>query len=65
MWLADSFEGLPLSDTAKHRPGLRGKVDRLLVPEIFTGALAVPETEVRANFQRYGLLDDQVRFLPG
>ena len=22
-------------------------------------------TEVRANFQRYGLLDDQVRFLPG
>ena len=35
------------------------------MPEIYTGILAVPETEVRANFQRYGLLDDQVRFLPG
>ena len=27
--------------------------------------LAVSEAEVRANFERYGLLDDQVRFLPG
>ena len=27
--------------------------------------LAVSEAEVRANFQRYGLLDDQIRFLPG
>ena len=26
---------------------------------------AVPEIEVRANFERYGLLDDQVRFLSG
>jgi O-methyltransferase len=25
----------------------------------------VSETEVRANFERYGLLDDRVRFLPG
>jgi O-methyltransferase len=25
----------------------------------------VPESQVRANFERYGLLDDQVRFLPG
>src|ERR1700731_2962071 len=30
---------------------------------LFAAMLAVPETEVRANFQRYGLLDDQVRFL--
>ncbi len=27
--------------------------------------LAVSEAQVRANFERYGLLDDQVRFLPG
>jgi len=27
--------------------------------------LAVPLEEVKANFARYGLLDDQVRFLPG
>jgi O-methyltransferase len=31
----------------------------------FAPVLAVPESEVRANFERYGLLDDQVRFLPG
>jgi O-methyltransferase len=65
VWLADSFEGLPIPDTSKYNPGLRGKLDKLLVPEIYAGVLAVPETEVRANFERYGLLDDQVRFLPG
>ena len=27
--------------------------------------LAVTQEEVRANFERYGLLDEQVRFLPG
>ncbi len=27
--------------------------------------IAVPLEQVRANFERYGLLDDQVRFLPG
>jgi O-methyltransferase len=33
--------------------------------DLFASILAVSEAEVRANFQRYGLLDDQVRFLPG
>ncbi len=57
VWAADSFQGLP-----KARPDL---------PEAgathFTGMkdLAVSEAQVRANFARYGLLDDQVRFLPG
>ena len=27
--------------------------------------LAVPQSEVKANFDRYGLLDEQVRFLKG
>lgn len=27
--------------------------------------LGVPQEHVQANFERYGLLDDQVRFLPG
>jgi O-methyltransferase len=27
--------------------------------------LAVPLERVKANFRRYGLLDEQVRFLPG
>ena len=65
VWLADSFEGVPLPDPAGESPGLLAKINKLLVPEIYAGILAVPETEVRANFERYGLLDDQVRFLPG
>jgi O-methyltransferase len=65
VWLADSFEGVPLPDPANEGPGLLAKINKLLVPEIYAGILAVPETEVRANFERYGLLDDQVRFLPG
>lgn len=65
VWLADSFEGVPLPDHANKSPGLLAKINKLLVPEIYAGILAVPEMEVRANFERYGLLDDQVRFLPG
>ncbi len=65
VWLADSFEGVPLPDAANEPNGLLAKVNKLLMPEIYAGILAVPETEVRANFQRYGLLDDRVRFLPG
>jgi len=59
VWLADSFEGLPRPDAAKY------KADKGIRPELAAGILGVPEAEVRANFQRYGLLDDQVRFLPG
>ena len=59
VWLADSFAGLPPPNTAEY------KADKLFMPDLYGGVLAVPETEVRANFERYGLLDDQVRFLPG
>lgn len=59
VWLADSFEGVPRPDTAKCKADKGIRLDRQ------AGILAVPESEVRANFQRYGLLDDQVRFLPG
>jgi O-methyltransferase len=58
VWLADSFEGVPAPDAAKYKAD---KGDRLYR----YAALAVPEEEVRSNFKRYGLLDDQVRFLPG
>jgi O-methyltransferase len=63
VWLADSFEGVPPPDAANY------KADKL--PWYALGlhhaapVLAVSEAEVRANFERYGLLDDQVRFLPG
>jgi hypothetical protein len=58
VWVADSFEGLPKPD-AEHYPQ----------DESFDFSpyqeLAVSLEEVKANFRRYNLLDDQVRFLPG
>jgi O-methyltransferase len=59
VWVADSFAGVPRSDPANYKADKGLRLDR------FKGILAVPESEVRSNFQRYGLLDDQVRFLPG
>ncbi|MDQ6675549.1 MAG: TylF/MycF family methyltransferase [Chloroflexota bacterium] len=58
VWAADSFRGLP-EPKADAYPADEG--DRL-----FTySELAVSLGEVQANFARYGLLDDQVRFLEG
>lgn len=58
VWAADSFQGLPRPDADRY-PADRD--DHLWdVP-----GLAVSLGEVKANFARYGLLDDQVRFLPG
>jgi O-methyltransferase len=59
VWLADSFEGLPRPDAAKYKADKGMRLDR------FAGVLGVSEAEVRANFERYGLLDDRVRFLSG
>src|SRR5438874_4061735 len=58
VWVADSFEGLPPPDTCKY-PNDAG--DSLHEAR----ELAVSLEEVEANFERYGLLDDQVRFLKG
>jgi len=58
VWLADSFEGLPAPNPAKYPHDAH---DRLhTIPY-----LAVSLERVRANFESYGLLDDQVRFLKG
>ncbi len=63
VWLCDSFEGVPPPDTENYEE------DK--VPWYAMGlhraapVLAVTQAEVKANFERYGLLDDQVRFLPG
>jgi len=57
VWAADSFAGLPPPD-AKY-PQDRGS-DFHEYDE-----LAVPLEQVQENFRRYGLLDDQVRFLKG
>jgi len=59
VWLADSFQGVPRSDPANY------KADKGIRAEFAAGILGVSEADVRANFERYGLLDEQVRFLPG
>ncbi len=59
VWLADSFEGVPPPDAANYKAD---KGDRL---HLAAPILAVSEKDVRANFARYGLLDDKVRILPG
>lgn len=58
VWAADSFAGLPPPDPVRfpHDAGL----NLYQFPQ-----LAVPLERVRENFARYGLLDDQVRFLKG
>jgi O-methyltransferase len=62
VWLADSFAGLPRPDTVNFKAD---KELRLRFVDRFAPVLAVSEAQVRANFERYGLLDDQARFLPG
>ncbi len=59
VWLCDSFEGVPPPDTAHYEADKGIRLHRA------AGVLAVPEAQVRANFERYGLLDDQVRFIAG
>lgn len=58
VWVADSFRGVPKPDP-EHYPADAGDT-------LFTDpALAVSLQEVKANFQKYDLLNDQVRFLEG
>jgi O-methyltransferase len=57
VWVADSFEGLPPPDPAY--PIDAGDLHHT------RSRLAVSLQDVRANFDRYGLLDDRVRFLKG
>lgn len=57
VWVADSFRGLPA-------PSSRYPADSAANWHT-ADELAVPIDEVQANFARYGLLDDQVRFVEG
>ena len=58
VWAADSFAGLPPPDEATY-PADAG--DKFHTYE----ELAVPLDQVKRNFERYGLLDEQVVFLKG
>jgi O-methyltransferase len=55
IYVADSFKGLPPPKIEQDAGDLH-----YTFPE-----LAVSEAQVRANFERYGLLDDQVVFVSG
>ncbi|HEY5600975.1 MAG TPA: TylF/MycF family methyltransferase [Patescibacteria group bacterium] len=58
VWLADSFEGLPKPDVDKY------PLDKE-IPFHSIEYLKVSLEEVKTNFKRYGLLDQQVNFLKG
>ena len=57
VWMADSFEGLPV-------PSPKYPADEGGVFHKYS-ELAVPVEEVKGNFSKYDLLDDQVIFLKG
>ncbi len=58
VWLADSFKGLPAPDVKKYPADKTSRLHEF--PQ-----LAVSLEEVQRNFQKYDLLDSQVRFLRG
>lgn len=58
VWLADSFQGLPTPNAAAY-PADEGD------SHWRRSQLAVGVDQVKSNFAKYGLLDDQVKFLVG
>jgi O-methyltransferase len=58
VWLADSFRGLPEPDEARYPADAGSTLWK-------NPRLRVSLDSVRANFSRYGLLDDRVRFVEG
>jgi hypothetical protein len=58
VWLADSFEGLPPPDPNQFPQDLGLDFSEYKY-------LSVGEKQVKSNFDRYELLDDQVKFIVG
>lgn len=58
VWVADSFRGLPAPDGEAYPQDVGHDLSGV-------AALAVSADQVRANFARYGLLDDRVCLLEG
>ncbi len=59
VWVADSFEGLPKPDADKYA------ADKGDNHYVFSNVLAISQEQVMYNFEKYGLLDGQVKFLKG
>lgn len=60
VWVADSFEGLPVPNTQKY-PQDNHNMDVKTVNQI----LSISLDTVKNNFAKYDLLDNQVKFLKG
>lgn len=58
VWVCDSFEGLPPPDPATY-PQDAGDT------HVTYSELAISLEQVKSNFAKYGLLDEQVRFVKG
>jgi hypothetical protein len=58
VWAADSFEGMPVPDGDTYPDDKGADLSDFAL-------LKAPLEQVRASFARFGLLDDQVRFLKG
>jgi O-methyltransferase len=58
VWLADSFKGLPKPNQSEYKSDKGNSLHKLKI-------LAVSLSEVKRNFQKYDLLDEQVVFLEG
>ena len=58
VWACDSFDGLPEADAERFPIDVPLRLHE-------HRELAVGLEQVKANFARYGLLDEQVRFVPG
>jgi hypothetical protein len=63
VWAADSFEGLPEPDPEKYP--LESKAFKSDAMTKYYNHFAVGLDEVKRNFEAYGMLDAQVRFLKG
>ena len=58
VWVADSFNGLPPPNAVKYPADKGDKHSRY-------SELSISEEDVKHNFEKYGLLDNQVKFLKG
>jgi Macrocin-O-methyltransferase (TylF) len=63
VWVADSFEGLPVPDAEKFPLEAKAHAGPFMTK--VCNHLAVGIDDVKRNFEAFGLLDEQVRFLKG
>jgi len=63
VWVADSFEGLPNPDADKYPVEAKTHTGKVMTSVY--NHFAVSLEDVRSNFEAYGMLDEQVRFLKG